>query len=558
MAWTWEATFVCVLLVLVLGILWLEKIPPELVTLSALVLVWYAGIISTSQALSGFGNEGMLTVAFLFIVIAAVDRSRIVEQIARHVLGTKTSLKQGSFRLQIMLFIASAFFNNTPLVALMLPIVRDWARQRNFPASQLLIPLAFSTVAGGCLTTIGTSTNLIVQGLLEDRGLDTFGFFEPGYVVVWAGLIMIVYLVFASPYLLPSHNNGLLRAIQNKTQELITEVEITEEFPYLNKTVEKVLAKLHLRQSNLLKIRRILQEKPKKPEKADDDDSSSSSISSEEEGLATFDKSSSPRQVPEESKQELLETRVFISEHVQEIFPVPMDEVIQAGDILILSGTAEGLFEWQRKGPRKGFKLLNWNAAEIAGFGTNFYELVISNHNPFLGKSALDSDFMEFYGVKTVAVRERGSDEVLHAPGVDVKALVLKPGDIVLVLAKSDFADQWSGNKGFLLVTSAGSLPKRVHWTDYIPLIVFLVMLVIVAFELVSMIEASIGLALVFMLVQWVDVADLARIVDWNLLLLIASSLGFSTAIDKSGLADEVGSLISRSSLGSYGSYVCF
>ncbi len=137
-----------------------------------LVLVWNVGLVDTPEALSGFSNPGMLAVGALFVVIKGVEKSQLADKAARQVFGLRTSLPAGLVRMMSLCFVLSAFLNNTPVVALLIPITRDWARARGFSPSIFLIPLSYSCIMGGLLTVIGTSTNLVVQGLVLDEKLD--------------------------------------------------------------------------------------------------------------------------------------------------------------------------------------------------------------------------------------------------------------------------------------------------------------------------------------------------------------------------------------------------
>lgn len=193
-----------------------------------LVLVWNVGLVDTTEALSGFSNAGMLAVGALFVVIKGVERSQLADKAARRVFGLRTSMAAGLARMMSLCFVLSAFLNNTPVVALLIPITRDWARARGFSPSIFLIPLSYSCIMGGLLTVIGTSTNLVVQGLVldeaeTDSSIEAVGFFEPGYIGVPLGVLGVTYLVFVAPRVLPSRG-GLFRYIRDRAKELLTEV----------------------------------------------------------------------------------------------------------------------------------------------------------------------------------------------------------------------------------------------------------------------------------------------------------------------------------------------
>lgn len=197
------------------------------------MLVWNAGIISTDDALSGFNNPGVLAVGSLFVVIKGVERSKLADKAAKHVFGLQTSFTSGLLRLMSLAFLLSAFLNNTPVVALLIPITKDWASTRGFSPSLLLMPLSFACIFGGLVTIIGTSTNLVVQGLVieagqDDPSIEGLGFFEPGLVGLPLGLVGMAYLVIAAPRILPKGRSGMIQYVRDKAEEFLTEVSATK------------------------------------------------------------------------------------------------------------------------------------------------------------------------------------------------------------------------------------------------------------------------------------------------------------------------------------------
>ena len=146
----------------------------------------------------------MITIGTLFLVVGAVEKSHCVDWLARKTFGSEGSALFGKARMYCMCFALSIFFNNTPLVAILLPVVKDWGRLRNIAASQLLMPLSFSVLAGSFVSMIGTSTNLTVQGLMQaDRGY-SFPFFAPGkvqakdFIAIYNSTNSIAHLFFPS------------------------------------------------------------------------------------------------------------------------------------------------------------------------------------------------------------------------------------------------------------------------------------------------------------------------------------------------------------------------
>ena len=139
-----------------------------------------------------------------------------------------------------MFAILSIFFNNTPIVALFIPIIKDWCRKNNFSPSKFLIPLSYTTIAGGMCSLLGTSTNLLVHGFLKEiEGQEGFGFFETGYVGFPCAAFIILYLFTFSFICLPDNKGGLFRLLK-KGKTFISQVEINKTSDLKGKTIKKV------------------------------------------------------------------------------------------------------------------------------------------------------------------------------------------------------------------------------------------------------------------------------------------------------------------------------
>lgn len=179
----------------------------------SLLLVWNVGILSDAEALSGFNNPSMLVIGGLFVAVAAIENSGLAEKAASRVLGLETTFSSGFLRLMVCAAAASAFVNNTPVVALLIPVTRDWARTRGFDPAALLMPLSFACAFGGMLTTVGGGTNLVIQGLLyeagkTEEGVAPFRLFEPSWVGLPLVVVGVSYLLVAAPRLLAPGNSG--------------------------------------------------------------------------------------------------------------------------------------------------------------------------------------------------------------------------------------------------------------------------------------------------------------------------------------------------------------
>ena len=220
----------------VVGALMLTRIVPDLVMLGGLGLLLVAGVLDPHEAFAGFSNEGMLTVGALYVVVAGLRETCAMELLVHRLFGKVDSVLRAQLRFLIPVAGMSAFLNNTPVVAMMMPVIDDWARKFRIPASKLLIPLSYAAILGGCCTLIGTSTNLVVNGLVVDHGFGHLGMFEIAKIGLPATVVGLLYMVLASRWLLPdrSRETGPLKDPREYTVEMIVEPGS----PIVDKTIE--------------------------------------------------------------------------------------------------------------------------------------------------------------------------------------------------------------------------------------------------------------------------------------------------------------------------------
>ena len=174
--------FDALLTLFVVGVVFLALVrnlaPPDLLFLGATSVLAAGGVISPEEAFAGFANEGVLTVASLFVVAASLRETGVLDAIGYYLLR-KTRTKRGVLgRLALIVVPSSALLNNTPIVAMFVPIVLDWCRRYRVSPSQLLIPLSYLAILGGTCTLIGTSTNLVVNGLMLENGMPGMSLLE--------------------------------------------------------------------------------------------------------------------------------------------------------------------------------------------------------------------------------------------------------------------------------------------------------------------------------------------------------------------------------------------
>jgi di/tricarboxylate transporter len=194
-----ESVIVLAVLAVVLVLLAVTRIAADALLVAALVLLvlapvpaatgWRMGVLDVSEAFSGFSNPGVLTVAVLFAVAAGLRQTGAIDWVAQTALGRPASVRSALARVIFPAVPISAFLNNTAVVAMLVPAISDWARKLRLPVSKLMLPFNYATVLGGTCTLIGTSTNLVVSGLVLSSGkLAPLGLFD----VTWIGLPVAV------------------------------------------------------------------------------------------------------------------------------------------------------------------------------------------------------------------------------------------------------------------------------------------------------------------------------------------------------------------------------
>ncbi len=222
---------------LIFLLLIVSKVTPDVILIGAVTLLLLMGILTPGEALAGMANEGMITVGVLFVVGAAVRETGGVDFIAARLFGRPKTQTGALARLMLPTMGLSAFMNNTPLVAMLIPAVTDWARQNRWPVSRFLIPLSYAAILGGTCTLIGTSTNLVVQGMLIKSLGHGLEMFDISWVGVPAALLGGAYILAVAPWLLPDRRPAI--SMQDDSREYTIEMQVEPDSPLVGKTIEK-------------------------------------------------------------------------------------------------------------------------------------------------------------------------------------------------------------------------------------------------------------------------------------------------------------------------------
>jgi di/tricarboxylate transporter len=245
---TLEMLLVILVVVGVLVMLAASRVPADAVLAAALTALlavpipteqgWRMGVLSIPDALSGFSNSGMLTVGVLFVVVTGLKETGGIDWIASRLLGRPRTERRALLRVITPVWGLSVFLNNTPVVAMMIPAVQDWSKRLGISTSKLMIPLSYAAILGGTCSLIGTSTNLVVAGLvIAHTDLKPLGMFDITRVGLPVALLGAVYMVLLLPRLLKAKRAS--GEVLSDSREYAMELVVPEGSSMAGRSVEQ-------------------------------------------------------------------------------------------------------------------------------------------------------------------------------------------------------------------------------------------------------------------------------------------------------------------------------
>ena len=250
----WEAWLTLATIVAAVVVMTKDWLAPAPTLLGGVVVLLVSGVIDTEQALSGFSNPAPITVAALFVVARAVEKTGALQPLVSSMLQDDGRARHALGRLLVPVAGASAVLNNTPIVAMLVPQVSAWATRRGRSPASFLMPLSFAAILGGLITVLGTSTNLVISGLLEAEDLDPIGVFEITKLGLPVAAVGVVALVVLAPRLLrtraPARGD-----LETNVREFVVDMEVVARGPVDGITVEEGGLR-HLAGVFLIQVRR--------------------------------------------------------------------------------------------------------------------------------------------------------------------------------------------------------------------------------------------------------------------------------------------------------------
>lgn len=462
-----------------------EKLSVDLIALLIIAALVVTGVITPTQGIAGFSNAATITVAFMFVISAAILKTGSLQYVAGMLTKTfRNHYQRGVVLLMLVVSAVSAFINNTPVVAVMIPVTIQIARNANRAASKLLIPVSYASIFGGTCTLIGTSTNILVNGIAEQYGLEGFSMFDMTPMGLCFVAVGSLFMIFIGQRLLPNRVENREDELEESLIDYLAEIEILPESDLANKTIlgSPLVKELEM---EILELRR-----------------NSTTLN-----LPQGDTIMRPR--------DILKVRCNVSK-IRQLKDQLKVRVIPFSDEEEVDDTSER---------------------------SSFVELVIPTNSEAEGKTLRQFDFRRRFRAAPLAIRQR--EEVVRDQLQDVS---LRPGDVILVEMKNHYLEQWKGsardqNSPFIILSEEGILGfdrKRF----YLVLLIVLGVIVTASTGLLPIVISTLLGVCLLVLTGCLTMKEVYRSVQWNIVFLLAGALSLGAAMDSSGLAQMMASFL--------------
>lgn len=477
---SFDGILVIAVILFIIVSLYVEIVGPAFTFLIGVIVLGFFGVLTPAEILQGFSNEQILVIIMLLLLGDIIRKTAVIDSLFDRIFQKATTYKGFMARMMLSVALFSAFLNNTPLVAIMMPYVHRWSRNHNVNPSKLLIPLSYAAILGGCATLIGTSTNLIVNGLVQDQnilpGMPSLGLFEFAWVGVPMMVIGFLYLMLFGNRLLPDKKDVVSTFTQN-TREYLVEVQVHKGSSLCNKSIEEAQLR-NLKGLYLVEIRR-----------------------------------------PYET-----------------VAAVSPSEIIRHNDILVFAGNTETIADMVNS--NRGLV-----PTEVGMFSkknhTQVREVVISHNATLIGKTVREANFRGKYDAAIIAIHRNG--ERLSGKLGDVK---LKAGDVLLLLTGDDYSQRSSDTRDFYNISKVRDFRKLRFYESFILLGGIATAVILSGLGVTSLFFALSVLLMIILLFKIASPRDLPKSIDYNLALIIAMSLALGTAMTKTGVAEMIAQFI--------------
>ena len=460
----------------------MELFPLDVTALSILAVVLALGYISPEEAISGFANPAVITIALLFVLSHALQKSGILEyMVIRLNKLTERSRFLGLFVFLISVALASAFVNNTAIVAIFIPLTIRLAQKYNLSPSKLLMPLSYIAIIGGTLTLVGTSTNLLVNSIYinsisSSPPLGMFEFAKFGLVMLVIGM---AYLLIAVPFLIPSRTVTSSLTKSYHMGGYLTELKVSAESPLVGRTCkERAVNKNY--------------------------------------DITVLD---------------ILRDGKLISNNIRDTF-------IHPEDILFVRGSLENFLRMKEVEKVTMLTDEKLTQDELIHDDNTLVECLITNQTDLVGKSLMEINFRRRFGSFILAIRREG--EILRKK---IAHVVLQAFDTLLIYGPIEKIKELSDSGDFIVLGEIeATLQKHKYW--WVSVAVIFGAVILAALGIVPILKGALVGAIFLLVIRVVTANEAYQSINWQVIVLIAALIPLGIVIQKSGTAFWIGTVL--------------
>lgn len=485
----WQAWYSFVVLGTILALMVSNKATPLIAMLLGVTAILVAKVVEPTKVLKGLSSQSVATVAVLFIVAEGVQRTSVLVPVFRILLGKPKTLVEAQLRTMVPVAVFSAFLNNTPLVAMLIPVIQSWSMRAGFSASKMLMLMNNATILGGTLTLLGTSANLVVDALVRQNGVlkvdgsavgvPIFGITPVGAIVAIAG---IIYMAIFSRWLLRDRGQTGVDSVIQNPREYTVALVVAPESPIVGKNLEDAGLR-QLRGLFLVEITRC---------------------------DGTIISAAGP------------------------------DTRIEAGDTLLVAGVVEAVTELYHI---RGLAPATPQSAKmkLARHKRRLVELVIAASSGLVLKTAKESRFRSRFNAAIIGAHRQGDYAKIKIGDIKLRA-----GDSLLVETGKDFVKRFGKDANFALIAEVlGSQPPREDlFHMLLAATVTIAMIAVAAAKVLPLVTTAAVAAFVMVASGCVSTSHAGRSVKMSVLITIGASFGIAEALSETGAAEQIGKAV--------------
>lgn len=454
-----------------------EILSVDLVALLAMILLMLTGVITPQQGVDGFSNKATITVAFMFVLSAALLKTGALQYLAQRLSNVfKYNFNSGIILMMLLIATISAFVNNTPVVAVFIPVVIQIAHSSGQSPSKMLIPLSFASIFGGVCTLIGTSTNILVSGIAEKLGapaIDMFDLAPMGLIFLAVG---IAYMVFIGIKWLPNRKEEKDLQEKFEMRAYLTEIELLEHSDSVGKQIME---------SELVK----------------------------------------------ELEMDVIEVRRNGSS-----FNLPSgDFVLKANDILKVRCNVEKLKSLKDRAKILVNSSMKIGDNNLKSKNSTLIEMIITANSDMEGKTLKDLDFRRRYRATPLAIKHHETIQHEH-----LYNSVLKAGDIILAEVKNHFIVELKkiekAQDAPFIILSEDHITDFSRRKFAIVMMVILTVVTLAALNILDIMVGTITSVILLVLLKMLSMKEVYEAINWRIVFLLAGALSLGTAMSNTGL----------------------